>query len=213
MSQTGPNPTLADAIRRAVDLAVADVHVAIPGRVERVDLAKALVDVKPLVKDRYEEDGVAKSQSVPVVTNVPLVFPGAGGMRISFPVAKGDTVLLVFSERSLDSWLVRGGEVDPLDDRRHSLSDAVAIPGLHDFAHPWKGISSSAVTIGKDGETQHPAGLGDKIRAELDAIWSAIYGHAHPYTWTGSPGSGVTSPASGSPSKQIVESATVKVTS
>jgi hypothetical protein len=211
MSQTGPKPTLADAIRRAVECAVADLHVAIPARVERVDLAKALVDVKPLVKDRYSEDGATKVQSVPVVTNVPLVFPGAGGMRITFPVTKGDTVLLVFSERSLDSWLVRGGEVDPLDDRRHSLSDAVAIPGLNDFAHPWKAISSSAVTIGKDGEAQHPAGLGDKIRTELDAIWSAIYGgHVHAGVETGG---GSTAPASGSPSKQVVESETVKITS
>ena len=58
-----------------------------------------------------------------------MQFPGAGGYRITFPVAEGDTGLLLFAESSLDKWLVSGGTVDPEDDRRHDLTDAVFLPG------------------------------------------------------------------------------------
>ncbi len=149
-------PTLASVIRHAIDETVADLRVAMPARVERVDLGKGLVDAKPLVKDRVEIPGKAGTQviSIPVVTNVPVIWPGAGGMRVTFPIVPGDTVLLVFSDRSLDLWLAQGGEVDPLDPRRHALSDAVAIPGLRDFAHPWGGAASDGMTVGADGGMQ-----------------------------------------------------------
>jgi hypothetical protein len=177
----GTTPTLADVARAAAENAVAELHVAVPARVERVDLAKGIIDAKPLVKDRrYDRDGQPQAISVAVVSNVPLVFPGAGGFRVTFPVAVGDTVLLVFSERSLDLWLVQGGEVDPLDDRRHHLSDAVAIPGLRDFGHAWKGIDTGSITIGKDGSAQHPAGLGDQIASALETLKTAINSHTHP---------------------------------
>jgi hypothetical protein len=212
MSETiGPHPTLADVVRKHIRVNLTDLHVAIPARVERVDLAKGLIDAKPLVKDSHDDaEGNRVPVSVPVICNVPVIFPGVGGMRITFPISKGDTVMLLFSERSLDTWLVRGGEVDPVDDRRHQLSDAVAIPGLRDFAHPWKGTSSSAVTIGQDGATQHGAGMGDRLRTELDAVWNAITNHIHLAACTG--GTTTVSPTTTPAVKQVVESATVKIT-
>lgn len=55
---------------------------------------------------------------------------------LALPVAVGDTGLLIFSDRSLDVWLATGGIVDPGDDRRHALSDAVFVPGLRPFSSP-----------------------------------------------------------------------------
>jgi hypothetical protein len=150
------NPTLASVIRHAIDETVADLRVAMPARVERVDLSKGLLDAKPLVKDRVEIPGKKGTQviSIPVVTNVPVIWPGAGGMRVTFPIAVGDMVLLVFSDRSLDVWLAQGGEVDPQDARKHALSDAVAIPGLRDFGHPWSGAADDGMTLGADDGMQ-----------------------------------------------------------
>jgi hypothetical protein len=149
-------PTLAEVIRTALDARLAEVHVSLPARVERYDEVKQLVDVKPLLREAvFDADGVESHVSLPVITNVPVVFPGAGGFRLTFPVAAGDTVLLVFAERSLDQWLSSGGgEADPVDLRQHALSDAVAMPGLHTFTKPWTGASTSALTLGKDGGPQ-----------------------------------------------------------
>lgn len=144
----GAAKTLPEVIRKALEVFSADLHVGIPARIEKFDASTGLADVKPLVKD-VDPDGV--SRSVPVVTNVPVHFPGAGGFRMTFPVKPGDPCFLLFSDRSLDVWLSKGGEVDPVDPRRHALSDAVAILGITDAIHPWKNVSTSKATIGHDG--------------------------------------------------------------
>lgn len=149
------SPTLHDVMQGAISSRLLDLHTALPGRVERYDAAKQQVDVKPLVKlPRVQEDGSVTFESIPMVNNVPVVFPGGGGFRATFPIAKGETVLLLFAESSLDTWLATGGEVSPEDVRRHHFSDGVAIPTLRPFSSPWTGASSSDATLGKDGGPQ-----------------------------------------------------------
>lgn len=215
------HPTLPEIIRAAIQAHDADLHVSIPAEVVRVDLAKGQVDARPLVKDVLTAgDGARVALSVPVIANVPIVWPGAGGFRLTFPVAAGDSVLLVFSDRSLDAWLARGGEVDPGDPRRHALSDAVAIPGLRSFKDAWAGAAADGVTLGAEAGPWQPAALGQAVRDELDALWTALQGHTHPVPALGlvsaSPGNPVTGAAvASSPTvtkvAQAVRSTTVKV--
>jgi hypothetical protein len=72
-------------------------------------------------------------------------------------------VLLVFTDRSKDAWQAHGNETNPADLRRHDLSDAVAIPGLHANNRAWSGASTSDMTIGKDGGAQLVAGANLKL--------------------------------------------------
>jgi hypothetical protein len=150
-------PTLGTVISNALSSRLLDVHTALPAKVEKYDPTTQTVDVKPTLKPyALAEGNVPEPRALPVITNVPLVFPGAGGFRITFPVKVGDVVLLVFSESSLEAWQSSDGQHDlaPGDFRRHNLSDAIAIPGLHTNAKPWTGASSSAMTLGKDGGPQ-----------------------------------------------------------
>jgi hypothetical protein len=71
---------------------------------------------------------------MPVINNVPVIWPRTSLGSISFPLTHGDGVLLIFSERSLDEWLSNGGALAPNDPRQFDLSDAIAIPGLFSFA-------------------------------------------------------------------------------
>ncbi|MFZ5440455.1 MAG: Gp138 family membrane-puncturing spike protein [Myxococcota bacterium] len=131
-----------------------DVHTAIPARVERYDAETQTIDAFPLLKQRVEtEDGSFEDWELPVVPHVPVCWPGGGGFRLTFPLAEGDTVLLVFAEGSLDRWQKLGG-LQGTDGRRHHLSDAVAVPGLHHDGAAWKGAAIDAVTLGKDEGTQ-----------------------------------------------------------
>ena len=52
------------------------------------------------------------------------------------PLKNGDTGFLIFSQRSLDDWLVQGGNVEVKSTRMNSLSDAVFYPGLYPFDNP-----------------------------------------------------------------------------
>lgn len=140
--------------RLAVRIGV-DTRVALPATVQSYDASMQTVDVKPLLRDQLEnEDGELDELSLPVINAVPVVFPGAGGFRLTFPIAAGDTVLLVFSDRSIDEWQDLGTETTPQDVRRHALSDAIAIPGLHSHTSVWTGASTSGATLGKDGGPQ-----------------------------------------------------------
>jgi len=86
--------------------------------------------------------------SIAVLNEVPVLMPQGGGYQMKLPITKGDVVLLVFCDRSLDIWKSKGGEVDPIDLRQHHLSDAVAIPCLRD---PAAAAPTVAVEIQSDG--------------------------------------------------------------
>jgi hypothetical protein len=136
------------------------------------------------------EDGATELESLPVIPNVPLMQFGMGGMRLTFPATPGDTVLLVFCQRSLDKWKSSGGEVDPGDARQFSISDAVAIPGLFPFNGAWTGTSRTDMTLGKDsgpqvifkGTSIHLGGdnatdavfKGDALKSALSTLNTAI---------------------------------------
>lgn len=80
------SPSLASVLNSFKAQLLADTRVSIPARVERYDSAKQLVDVKPLLKESYRaEDGEEIIESLPVITNVPVVFPGAGGIQTHVP--------------------------------------------------------------------------------------------------------------------------------
>jgi hypothetical protein len=205
-------PSLGEWFNGAAEILKGKIRGAMPGRVESYDAATQRADVKPLLQAlQRNADGSTTSVSLTVVPNVPVMMPQGGGRQIKLPVANGDVVLLVFCDRSLDKWKSKGGEVDPVDLRQHHLSDAIAIAGVRD---PTSGASAPTadIEVRADGTVllgvgaAQGVGLGANIRAELDALWTAITSHLHPVTTA----PGTTGPAVYSPAKQTVESATVK---
>lgn len=122
--------TITDAMRQAVLFQLYDVHTALPGQIISYDHTMQKATIQPCLKKSYL-DGT--TQEMPILNNVPVIFPRAGGASLTFPVLPGDTCLLLFVERSTDLWKSVGGVVAPNDPRKFDLSDAVAIMGLMPF--------------------------------------------------------------------------------
>lgn len=167
-----------DALDAWVGDAVAGLHVSTVGRIESYDAAKQRAEVQPMIRRGVVlEDGTRTTELHPIITDVPVVFPGSGGYSITWPIAKGDTVLLVFADQSLDRWLPRGDIVDPADDRSHTLTDAIAIPGIRPFSAPVSGAPSAAggaMVIQAPGEIQAGGSDALALKAAIDALRTGI---------------------------------------
>lgn len=136
--ETSRSPGLAELIRLAMKQNQAELHVSLPGRIDAYNAAEQKADIKPLLKrPLVASDGtILPSEELPILMDVPIVFPrggaGTGDFFLSWPLAAGDLVHLIFNERSIDQYLdKRGEDTDPIDFRMHNLGDAVAYPGFY----------------------------------------------------------------------------------
>ena len=103
-----------------------------PARIEGdQNVSQGRVDVRPLQMPRYGDMSI---QELPVIKNVPLVTPSFQDSGMVMCPKQGDTVLLVFSQCSLDEF--KTGSTDPYEpflNRFMNINDAVAISGLMPF--------------------------------------------------------------------------------
>lgn len=144
-----------EALLSALEGAQAKVWTALPGIVAAVDLNAQTVSVQPTIRGRVTgKDGRVQSVNMPLLVDVPLVFPRAGGFALTLPVAVGDEVLAVFASRAIDSWWQSGGIGEPVEARMHDLSDAFAIPGPTSQPKKLVGVSASSAQLrNESGDT------------------------------------------------------------
>ena len=117
--------TWSETINTIIDNRLLDVHTSIPAIVQSFDASNGRVDVQPALRRKLSTGDYI---DIPIISGVPVMYPQSQDSIVSFPLKKDDEVLLVFSERSVDSWKNTGGVVDPLERRKFDLSDAFAIP-------------------------------------------------------------------------------------
>lgn len=108
---------------------LSSIHTCLPGIVVSYNSSENKASIQPALNKNYQSG----QMPMPIIENVPLVFPSTANFSITYPISEGDYVLLLFSERSIDLWKSVGGQVTPDDNRKFHLSDAIAIPGLQPF--------------------------------------------------------------------------------
>ena len=145
-------PSLAEVVNRAVARGQAELRVSMPVVVVSYDAGKQTVCVQPLISDFYEDqDGVTQFEDLPQINGV-LVQAAAGGkMRITMPIQKDDTGVVLISDRAIDLWAKYGGKQSPKDRRTHHIADAVYIPGVSPVGR-WANAATDVITIGDDGQ-------------------------------------------------------------
>jgi hypothetical protein len=107
---------------------MADVHTAMPGVVEKYDPKTRRADIQPSLKRKMPG---GKYMDFPIIPNVPVMYSGTKRDTIHFPLAKGDEVLILFTERATDKWKTSGSKgIEEPDPRRFDLQDCIVIPGV-----------------------------------------------------------------------------------
>jgi hypothetical protein len=213
-------PTLSEVIRAAIEVRAQGLHVALPGKIETYNALTQKANVKPLIMRRIATiEGKELVESLPVINDVPIIFPRSNLFFISFPLAPDDHVLLVFNDANIDNFVVGvpGEEADPQDFRSHDLSDAVAYPGFWPLARALTTAHAANLALGHDspsGAQIHidPAlvhlgafpgadfvALSMNTESRLAALESFAAAHTHPFLGVPPSSPGVTSPAPGAP--------------
>ena len=119
-----------------------NLHVAVPGEVVSYDSINRTVVVQPVIR---EWDSI---ENPPLLTDVPVFFPGGASMGMTFTVEKGDECLVIMADRCIDSWLQSGGVSTPNVARVHSLSDGFAFVGFRSNPHKINGGKNNVDLFG-----------------------------------------------------------------
>ena len=190
MPTMAPIPTLAQLLQQAIDNRLMDVHTALIAKVESYDAETQQVNVSPVLKRQVKTlEGAWVSEQLPVLCNVPVLFPRAGRFFISFPIQPGDFVQLVFNEVSIDEWVTDKASAVSYD-QRFTLQGAVAIPGIYAQSQALSDAHETNLVLGQDNGLQihidnqkirlgsHDASeavaLASKVEAELHLIREAV---------------------------------------
>ena len=116
-------------LQTAMESAGVGIRVAIPGIVEAWDAEQQTVTVQPAIREKISFGGTGQEMNIPLLVDVPVVMPRAGGYSLVFAPKKGDECLIVFGDMCMDAWWQSGGIQSQADSRRHDLSDGFAILG------------------------------------------------------------------------------------
>ncbi len=124
-------PTDAEMISAAIDSKLIDVHTSLPGVVQSynklLQTATIVLQVKRVLP---KAGGGFVTEELPVLENVPVVFPRTKKFMITFPIEEGDEGEVAFQEMSIDQWRSKGSVTSPGDIGRHTLTAGVFRPGL-----------------------------------------------------------------------------------
>lgn len=123
------NPTLEDLLDAAIEAALRDVRVWLPGEIRSYDSGTRRAVIQVMIPDGWiDEAGQRQSTTLRPFTDIPAALTGSGSTRVKFPIKPGDPCLILFSSSCITAYKATGRLVDPKDDRHHHEADAFFVP-------------------------------------------------------------------------------------
>lgn len=123
------------------------IRVAAPARVTSVDFEKQTLNAQITIRESVD----GQLFGIPELLDVPFFILGGGDFSMTFPVKEGDECLVVFADSCIDSWWQNGDVQNPIDERRHDLSDGFALVGFKSQKNRLENFSDEAFQI-RQGE-------------------------------------------------------------
>lgn len=165
------SPTLSEVIKAGIEQRLEAVNIAMPGTIVSYSKADDVVNVKPAFKVKFKSDG--NVIDLPIIANVPVIWPGSNTAFFRTNLTAGDTVQLLINQRSIDRWLSKGGTVDPEFRGKFQLSDAVAIPGLMPNTKK-RTSSASYIELGENGTIEIKSSTGEELLGLIVDLIDAV---------------------------------------
>lgn len=168
---------------------MADFYCCLPGTIESFDSASQTCTVSINFKRVFTNLPDQTFMDYPPLVDCPVIVLTGGPGALTFPIAAGDTCLIYFSDRDIDTWLTTGQVTTPPSQRMHSLADGFVIVGVRTAINALEGYLTTGVQlkhgdnsvltlIDEDGvELKHNESvlsLIDEVKAELSLAGTSI---------------------------------------
>lgn len=139
-----------------------NLRCCIPGVIQQYDPKTNTASIQPAIREEIvNEDNTVQYMKLPILVNVPIIFPSCSIGSIKMLLKRGDECLVLFSDLSIDNFWKYANVQNPIEVRRHDLSDGIAIPCVlsQPNTKPFNGTGmeitseDSKISITKDGIT------------------------------------------------------------
>lgn len=132
MDQRERGTDTVEALRTAIEgYAAENLWTSLPGIVVSYSPVQQTVVVQPTIQLQVRnKNGSFQWLPIPVLNDVPVVFPSGSIFGLSWAPQPNDEVLVVFSSRCIDNWWAYGNNAATQAQLRlHSISDGFCVPG------------------------------------------------------------------------------------
>lgn len=124
------------------------IRVASPAIVSEVDYEKQTLKAQITLREHIN----GKFIDIPELLDVPFFILGGGDYAVTMPIKKGDECLIIFGDSCMDSWWQNGDVQNPIDSRRHDLSDGFALVGFKSQKNKLEDYSDDSFQIRQNDE-------------------------------------------------------------
>lgn len=122
-----------EGLRAVLDGRQASMWTSMPAIITKVSLGQGgelTCEARPATKAvQVDQQGKRSDVELPLLVDLPVVFPHGGDYVLTFPVTPGDECLVVFASRCIDNWWMSGDVQPQYEQRMHSLADGIALVG------------------------------------------------------------------------------------
>jgi hypothetical protein len=156
------------------------VHTMLPGVVQSYDAETRHAVVRPAVRLRDLHGNIL---DIGPIAGVPVVWPGTADFTLRGRLEPGDGVMLLCAEAGIGGWALGTEDMDADDETRHSLHDAVAVPGLwqvrrvpaHDLRGALYGVAGTNAVLGatEAGKLVLENEV-SSLRSEIERLWDLL---------------------------------------
>ena len=136
------------------------LNTSIPGIINAFDKTTNTVSATPAIKAKYVDPATGEVSYIqyPMITKIPLAIARGAGVRFTYPVTPGQPCTLIFSQRSIDNFILEGTIANPVEGnnpmtsiiRCMDLTDAMCFPGVITTKDPVADYATDAIEIRSD---------------------------------------------------------------
>lgn len=124
------------------------IRVASPAKITSIDYEKQTLKAQITIREYIN----GKYIDIPELLDVPFFILGGGDYSFTFPIKEGDECLIIFGDSCMDSWWQNGDVQNPIDSRRHDLSDGFALVGFKSQKNKLEDYSDDSFQIKQNDE-------------------------------------------------------------